>query len=540
LLISDPSNQTRLVWPEAAVILAGLGILFILSPARLRIVVSCCIAFFIGIVWVSWLPTWPAPLDDTGNPSGPGCIIEGRAVSDAIDCPLGRFLPLSLKAIRIESSDSGSDDGNDGWAPARGVVLVRMSRYSVATPGAMYLARGHPTADLEQLHGPICLRYRARAFFNPDSERNCVVKIEDPPPTSAALNALRYHLASHLSWSLEDSEGELVAGITFGRRGRRLSGDWTKDFYSAGLSHLIVASGAQLSLLFMPILLLLSRVRIHRVARGVLLGLLGTLLVGFAKLLGGEPSIIRACVMGCVMLLSMGLGRRTFGLSSLSAAGWFWLIQNPLLSRDTGFMLSLGASFGIIYFTPPVIEAWTRHTPLPPFSSIRAPRGIVGMGVHSVRTTVRFIVFCSITTLSAQMGVLPILAMMAGRLSPAGFLANLLAVPLGQFVLLLGALSGLAGFACPAFSLGINKILEWPTCALMAVAHDFARLPALDAKTHPLPSWSAILYYAVLVTLVEYWRYRRMLRLTKPVKSTETRPAKSTEMEIEAQEKTGP
>ena len=519
LLTGSPAQRPESLWPDLG-FLAAILVAFL--PLRkypwALFTLACVAAFQVGNLWITQLPTWPEPLKVEGLPFDAGCTVVGRATGDAFECARGRFLPLDLELVRAEGFDRTGAAFQGKWKPERGTVLAVVRRDFVGVPGARYQVHGKLDCDSGELHSPILLRYRARAVIAPPSTGVSLDRMSDPSPTRSAVNSFRYLLISHLSWGLEKPEDELVAGITFGRKGRRLGGEWAKDFYRAGLSHLIVASGAQVSLLFLPVFFLLGRVRMPQPVKWALLVLLGTMLIGFAQLLGGEPSILRAAVMGCVLLIAVGIGRRAYGLATLSAAGLFWLIDNPLLARDTGFLLSFAASFGIVYLGPPMFEAFSSREPLPkPRLKRGAPlTSLVDAALFHFRAFLRLLTDWTLVTMSAQIGVLPVLACTVGRVSISGFVANLFAVPIAQVILFLGALSGLAGFASPAVSMFLNKILGHLATALMTVAHDFANVPNASVTIEPLPGWTALLWFGICVVVVEL---RRVLSQRSPKRS---------------------
>jgi competence protein ComEC len=372
----------------------------------------------------------------------------------------------------------------------------------------------------DPVHGPIALRYRPRAILRPGISGYKIEKISEPDRLSDFMNRLRYRLMSHLSWGIGCRESELVAGITFGRKGRRFSGNWARDFYQAGLSHLIVASGAQVSLLFLPLMLVFSKIRIPKFARVMVLTLLAMILFAFARLLGGEPSILRAAVMGTILLISLGIDRNTFGLATLAATGWFWLIVNPLLINDISFLLSFAASFGIIYFSPPFsgkvtafINTTSLKASLHDFSSIK----FLSIYKH-LQWLARSFISVSIITICAQLGVIPVLACTVGRITLAGFIANIIAVPIAQVILYLGALSGVGGFISPVISLKINHFLDFLARILMDVAHDFASIPNANFPIDPMPASFAIAWYLLFICIVENWRMGHYIELRRKMK----------------------
>ncbi len=517
LLTQSPSTATGSPWIDFASLGAMLiAFVFLASRRVLALTCGCIIAFLLGMFWMSNLPTWPRPLMIDQLPADQGCSTIGTAVSEAFSCHEGRYIPLSIETVRAEGVSRSCAAVQGPWKRESGTVLAAVERGFVGVSGARYRVHGILVTDPEQLHAPILLRYRSRATIEPGITGVQIEQIDPPGISARILSRLRYSLMSHLSWGLSELEGELVAGITFGRKGRRIGGDWAKDFYHAGISHLIVASGAQVSLLFFPLFFLLGRIRLPTVIKCLLLGVAAAALVGFARLLGGEPSILRAAAMGCVLLVAIGLGRRTFGLATLSAAGFFWLMQNPLLARDSGFLLSFGASFGIIYLSPVFLDRLRMREPSRRFRfQLDSMKAIGEAAIRIVQSTLRLFLDWTVVTVAAQIGVLPILACTIGRLSLVGFVANLFAVPVAQIILYLGALSGIGGYISPVVSLNLNRVLAHLAQLLMDIARDFSGLPYANTPMDPLPAWVTILWYAALIGAVEVWRIRSRRRASR-------------------------
>ncbi|MCX6646924.1 MAG: ComEC/Rec2 family competence protein [bacterium] len=492
-------------------------------PSFFHIVFFGLASFFLGMIWIIQLPTWPKPLNPVNPTPGRVCTIIGTATGSEFECSGGRFLPVSIEIFNDGNPPDETCGTQGQWIYESGIVLAVVPRDFVGLPGARYEIHGFLDNSPDTLQGPFLLRYSPRAIIRPLSFGPYVNKIDEPDDLANFSNRLRYRLMSHLSWGISLRESELVAGITFGRKGRRISGSWANDFYQAGLSHLIVASGAQVSLLFLPIMFFLTLIRLPKILNLIFLACLAFILFGFAKLLGGEPSILRAAVMGTILLLSLGLERRTFGLSTLVATGWFWLLANPLLIRDIGFLLSFGACFGIIYLSPPLFEKFlsgNQRLVFAPGLSIMSI--VINSCIYTLRWLQRLFTGLSIITITAQIGVVPILACTIGRISLSGFIANLIAVPIAQIILYLGALSGVGGFVSPIISMKINYILDFLARILMEVAHGFASIPFANLPIDPLPAVFAVIWYLFFILLIENWRigYRRRI-IYKIIKKTD-------------------
>jgi len=115
-------------------------------------------------------------------------------------------------------------------------------------------------------------------------------------------------------------------------------------FRLSGIMHIIAVSGLHVTILFTLINLLCLK-------RRWLVALLGipTLLI-FAAVAGFTPSVTRACIMQCLIIGAMLLGRDYDGPTELSFAALVMLICNPLVITSVSFQLSVGCMIGIFLF----------------------------------------------------------------------------------------------------------------------------------------------------------------------------------------------
>ncbi|MCI8619003.1 MAG: DNA internalization-related competence protein ComEC/Rec2 [Oscillospiraceae bacterium] len=108
----------------------------------------------------------------------------------------------------------------------------------------------------------------------------------------------------------------------------------------AGLSHIVAVSGMHVTILFGMLQLLTGRRR-----RSALLGV--PLLFLFAAVAGFTPSVTRAVIMLCLMLLAQTLRRDYDPATALSTAAFLLLAVNPMVIASISFQLSVGALTGI-------------------------------------------------------------------------------------------------------------------------------------------------------------------------------------------------
>ena len=126
--------------------------------------------------------------------------------------------------------------------------------------------------------------------------------------------------------------------------------------------------------------------------------------------------MLRAEAMAALALLSSTLGRPVSGLRILALAVTGLLLVDPLLVGSLGFLLSVGASAGILLLATPLAALLPGPRPL-----------AEALGV----------------TLAAQVGVAPVLVPVFDGLPVASLPANLLAVPVAGPLMMWGMAAGL-------------------------------------------------------------------------------------------------
>ena len=77
----------------------------------------------------------------------------------------------------------------------------------------------------------------------------------------------------------------------------------------------------------------------------------------YAVIVGGDATVVRAAIMGGLVVVAAGLDRRSTGLVSLAAAVWGMALMNPSVLWDVGLQMSAAATVGLILFARP-LQTW--------------------------------------------------------------------------------------------------------------------------------------------------------------------------------------
>jgi len=142
----------------------------------------------------------------------------------------------------------------------------------------------------------------------------------------------------------------------------------------------------------------------------------------FVVMIGFQPSVLRAGIMGAMFLLGQKVGRLSVSSRAIVITAAVMLIFNPMLLRwDVGFQLSFLALLGIIFLVKP-IEGLIKFIPKDKF--INLPTILA-------------------TTFAAQIFTLPILIYNFGRLSLVSPLTNALILPVIYWIMIFGFLFGI-------------------------------------------------------------------------------------------------
>jgi competence protein ComEC len=216
------------------------------------------------------------------------------------------------------------------------------------------------------------------------------------------------------------------------------------QFNLTGSSHVIVISGSNVALIIGVIMGVTQRLLGRRRVLWPTLAAIAC----YALLVGGDAAVLRAALMGGLVVVATVLNRRGTALVSLAFACWVMTLINPLTLWDVGFQLSSAATAGLILFNPGLQKLlqrlWRGHEreELPELRE--SPLGnALATGKGLVRGLLEEGL---VTTLAANATTLPLVVYYFGRLSLISLATNLAILPVQPLVMLSGSLGVLLGW----------------------------------------------------------------------------------------------
>lgn len=294
------------------------------------------------------------------------------------------------------------------------------------------------------------------------------------------LFGLRDRISDAYKKTLPAKESAFLSGITLGDR-TKFSREFLDAMSSSGTTHLTALSGLHISIIVFSVSFLFASFLGRRRAFFPLL----IFLFSFVVMTGARPSVIRAAIMGGLVLAAFMVGREYYFRNSVVLAALFLVLLNPkMLYFDLGFQLSFLALLGIVYLRPAMIRI-LRISEEPGFLSWRN---------------------YLLVTISAQLAVAPLIISSFDSFSPISFLANTLILAAVPPTMILGFLVFIFSFISHYLSL----FLAWLVLPLLKFEVGMIEFfGKFDAPVMSFQGWPVFLvYYIILITLIIYINHK--------------------------------
>lgn len=263
-----------------------------------------------------------------------------------------------------------------------------------------------------------------------------------------------------------EPQATLLLGLLIGEND--FSDTWSRAFQITGTSHIVAASGYNVSVLAEMMMIVFVSVGLYR--RQAYPLVIGTIVV-FVIVAGAGAAVIRAGMMGVMAITARHLGRHASPRNIIAVTiGAMLLVEPRLLRDDVGFQLSAAATIGLILLTDRIV----------PFLK-RVP---TSFGLRESLAS----------TLAATIATLPITLLSFGQLSVIAPLVNLLVLPFIPYAMGFGVIAIVFGSIVPMIGVWV-ALPAWTALVTMTGIIDAAsRLPF--ASTVIPPS------IAVVVTMI--------------------------------------
>lgn len=233
--------------------------------------------------------------------------------------------------------------------------------------------------------------------------------------------AIRNHYRSRMEAVMPREDAAAIFAMLFGGY-EGIKPELLQDFTVTGIVHILSVSGSHISLLAAVMAWLGG---LFRFPKTVMAGMVIGVIILYSILSGCVPPVIRSGIMGGLTFLALALEREKTAGYILLLTGIIMIAISPLLVFHISFQLSFMATAGLLFLAPGIRKWLLVH---------RMPELVAGSLA---------------ITMAAQLSTLPILAWYFNQLSLSSLLANLLVVPIIEWMIIAALFAGLAALVFP-------------------------------------------------------------------------------------------
>jgi competence protein ComEC len=238
----------------------------------------------------------------------------------------------------------------------------------------------------------------------------------------ALIYKIKNYFVNKINRILPEPQASFLAGLLIGAK-KSIPQDLQAVFNQTGTTHIVAVSGFNVTIIAAFLMLLVQTLGLSRKKA---FWLILFFLFCFLILTGLQASIIRATIMGALVLLAGYLGRLSKIRNALALTAVLMLLVNPkILVFDLGFQLSFLATLGLIYLNPVLKKVCKVEK----FIKLKSLQIIFGDYL--------------LTTISAIIMTTPLILYQFGKISLIAPLANILVLPFIPIAMLLGFVTGI-------------------------------------------------------------------------------------------------
>jgi competence protein ComEC len=289
---------------------------------------------------------------------------------------------------------------------------------------------------------------------------------------ASARAAVRQAVASSVApWSVRSAA--VVSAILIGDRAG-LDADIDRRLQEAGTYHVIAISGGNIAILAGLCIFLLRVVRAGPRSSALLVIIMVT---AYGFVVEGGSSVGRATLMATIYFAAQLWDHRTLAMNVAALTAAILFCADPLQVVDAGFALTFGATLGILAGMSMLADA------LPASPWLRAPAALV------------------VASACAEIALLPVGAFVFSRVTFAGLIVNVAAIPLMTLVQIAGIAAVGLTWLSPDIARSIGWIAHLAVEGLIGSAALVDVLPWLNQRLAPPSLRVMTVYYVSLISV---------------------------------------
>ena len=294
---------------------------------------------------------------------------------------------------------------------------------------------------------------------------------------SIIINKIQNNVKENMTKLLGQEESALCIGILIGDT-MEISEKTEDNFKRSNLTHLLAVSGSHITYIITAFSATLGRMNKKSTKIITIIFLLF-----FTAITGFTPSVLRASIMGILVLLASLLHRKSDTINNLGISSLLILIHNPYYITNLGFLLSFAGTIGIVILNDKISNF------------------LNGKLNKRSNKIIKYLNESFCITLSANLIIIPVMAYSFSSISFTFWISNILAGPVMEATTILGFIVYFLSLIFVPFAKFIGIFLNICLSILLIIANFSAKLPfsLVYIKTPYL--LECVAYYLVLYAI---------------------------------------
>ena len=321
------------------------------------------------------------------------------------------------------------------------------------------------------------------------------------------INKLTNKVKENIEKILPEKEAGLLNGLLIGDT-KKIDDDIQESFKISSLTHVLAVSGMQVTYIITVIYAIFNK----RLNKKIIGSISIFILVIYTAMTGFSPSIVRASIMGIIVIIAEMSYRKSDILNTIALSLIIMLIYNPFLITNVGLQLSYLGTIGIIIFYKPILEI---------FDNIKIKNKKWKYKINLQSKNFKKIKEAVALILSAQIAILPIMIYTFNLIGTYFLLTNLLASILIAPITIMGAtlvgISFISWQISKILSLSLKFLID-----LLIIVSKFSELPFSKLYIPTPKVWMIIIIYVnmyIIFKIIQIYNAKRISITQKRVKN---------------------
>ena len=415
------------------------------------------IFFFLGAVRYATYSKAPDPI--LTNATGKADIVG--VISEDID----QRQDKNLVTFRVESVNGQRVSGENNILIETGLFPQHSYGDKLEILGNLVSPRNFSDDTETKTFDYISYLQKDRIYFIMYHPQTRLIETAAGNPIMSALLSIKHAFSASINHVISEPNASLVNAVILGER-HSVPQNILDMLRSVGIIHIVILSGYAITIIAESVRKFFSRFGFRT---SIILASVSIIL--FALMTGATAMVVRASIMALLAFLSKALSRKHAVIRALALTLFLMVLWNPMiLVFDRSFQVSMLAVAGLVFISPIFENKFARFPDKFGFKNIL------------------------ISTLSAQIAVLPYLLYVTGSLSLFSVPANILVLPILPITMLFGLLAGVFGFVSSIIAFPFSAIAYIFTSYELLVAKIFSAIP-FSSIIIPMPFWVVIVFY---------------------------------------------